>query len=98
MPRTRRLPKTSPNEVNPSKVTKPVVTQIHQNLINAWKIHEGNQMCYLFDAVVPVRQWKRGTVYTEEEPWAEYGPAPWHDLTETDEENTLQPYYPIKHE
>ena len=51
-------------------------------------------MCYIFEAVTPGRQWKRGTVYTEEEPFALYGPPPWPDLTETDDLNTLKPYFP----
>jgi hypothetical protein len=71
---------------------------VHRNLGSAWKINRNHQMCYIFDAVVPARQWKRGTVYTDDDPWAEYGPPPWPDLTETDDKNTLKPYYPRKYE
>lgn len=71
---------------------------VHEHLVNAWKIYPGHQMCYIFDAVTPGRQWKRGTVYSSADPWAEYGPPPWPDLTETDEDNTLQPYFPQKYE
>lgn len=82
------------NETNPRLVKGPVRELIHENLAGAkWKIYR-HQMCYIFDAVVPARQWKRGTVYTEEEPWAEYGPPPWPDLTETDRLPRQKPYYP----
>lgn len=75
-------------------VTGPVMELVHKQLLNAWEINRGNPMCYIFDAVSPCRQWKRGTLYSDSNPWAEYGPSPWPDLTETDEDNKLQPYFP----
>jgi hypothetical protein len=79
---------------DPTAVEEPVLDLVHPKLADAWKVHPRHQMCYIFEAVTPGRQWKRGTVYTEEVPFAEYGPAPWPDLTETDDLNTLKPYFP----
>jgi hypothetical protein len=68
--------------------------EVHENLINGYRIHRRGQLCYLFDYITPGRQWKRGTKYSDKTPWAEYGEPPWPDLTETDEQGVLQPYYP----
>ena len=69
---------------------------VHENLASAWKIHKNNQMCYIFDYVNPVRQWKCGSKYTDKNSWAEYGPGPpWPDITESNERKHPQkPYYP----
>ena len=84
---------------DPRRVKKPVEELIHKNLVNAWKVHKYNQMYCIFDYVSPVRQWKRGTKYTDRDPCAEYGPGPpWPDLTETDEKKHPQkPYFPTLH-
>lgn len=82
------------NETDPTLVDQPVIDLVHKNLTNAWRLHPQHQMCYIFDFVTPARQWKRGTRYTEDDPRATYGPAPWPDLTETDENGGLQSYYP----
>jgi hypothetical protein len=79
---------------DPTAVEEPVLDLVHPKLVDAWKVHPRHQMCYIFEAITPGRQWKRGTVYTEEDPFAEYGPAPWPDLTETNDLNTLKPYFP----
>lgn len=90
MPKTR----ISPNQTDPTVISRPVAKLVHPNLKKAWKIHSGHSMCYIFDAVIPVRQWKRGTISTDDDPWAEYGDEPWDDLTESNERGELQPYYP----
>ena len=41
-------------------------------------------MCFIFDAFTPARQFKRGTLYKENLDFADYGPEPWDDLTDTD--------------
>ena len=58
---------------DPTVVEEPVLDLVHPKLANAWKIYPRHQMCYIFEAVTPGRQWKRGTVYMEEEPFALYG-------------------------
>lgn len=94
----RRIGPNNAHQTNPKVVTKPVAKFVHPKLKKGWKIHSLHQMCYIFDAVTPGRQWKRGTVYTEAEPWATYGDDPWADLTETDPDDKYQPYYPRKFE
>lgn len=79
---------------DPTIVTEPVDEYIHEKLEAAWKVHPKHQMCYIFDFVTPGRQWKRGTKYTEQDPFADYGLPPWPDLTETDDLNVLKPYRP----
>ena len=56
-------------------------------------------MCILFDAVNPVWQFKRGTVFDEEsdDPFPNYDPKDDSDLTESDEDGHLQPYKPGVH-
>ena len=83
-----------------SSVPRPVASLVHPNLVKiSRKVYPAHQMCWIFDAVVPASQWKRGTIYTDEDPWAEYGPSPWPDLTEADERKLPQkPYYPRLYE
>ena len=85
-----------PTTTDPTIVTQPA-RGVHQKLRHAWAIQPGHDVCFVFDAIDPSRQWKLGTEYTEEDPFAEYGPAPWPDMTDTDDHNVLQPYFPISH-
>lgn len=79
---------------DPGDVTKPVMALVHKNLKKAWRVDQKNQMCWIFDSVSPARQWKRGCLKTAEEEFVEYGPSPWPELTETDDDNILQAYFP----
>ena len=81
----------------PGYATTPDKTLVNKNLREAWRVHRTHQMCYIFDFVTPARQWKRNTVYSEDDPWAKYGRGPpWADVTETDEkEHSQQPYFPV---
>jgi hypothetical protein len=81
-------------QTDPTLVQHPIDRFVHKKLRYGWKVHPQHQMCYIFDFVTPARQWKRGTKYTDANPFAFYGPAPWPDLTETDDDGVLQPYYP----
>lgn len=85
-------------ETDPQKAFEPVIDVMHVAFGEVqWKLHNKHQMCYIFDFVIPAMQWKRNTLYSEEEPWAEYGPPPWDDLTETERNPSQQMYYPIDH-
>ena len=76
------------------------VTELDHSLICkklrriGWKVNRKLQMCYIFDSVSPARQWKRNSVYTEDDPWAMYGRGPpWPDVTESDEKDVPQQAY-----
>ena len=85
-------------ETDPQEVVEPVIDVMHEAFGEVqWKLHNKHQMCYIFDFMIPAMQWKRNTVYSEEEPWVEYGPPPWDDLTETERDPSQQVYYPIDH-
>lgn len=79
---------------DPTKVKKPYMDLVHPNLREAWKIHRKNPMCFIFDFVYPARQFERGTKYTENGPTPTYGPPPYDDLTEVDEDGDLAEYAP----
>ena len=78
-----------------AQVTEPVLSLVSKKLLRTgWKVNRHLQMCYIFDSVSPAQQWKRGTMYTEDDPWATYGPGPpWPDLTESDKTGTPQQLY-----
>lgn len=63
------------------------------NVSHAWSINEAHHMWLIFDAVNPVRKFKRDSVYrdTDEEPFAEHDDS---DLSETDAVPSRQPAYP----
>lgn len=89
----------SDNQTDPKLVTKLAPGLLHECFLGIrWQFHHQHQMCYIFDFVTPGMQWKRGTVYTDEDPWVDYGPSPWPDLTESDEAELPQkPYYPKRY-
>ena len=89
----------SDDQTDPLEVIEPVARLIHDNLGEVkWQVYSNHQMCYIFDSVTPARQWERGSIYSEDDPWAEYGPYPWSDVTETEAPDKPQrPYYPIDH-
>ena len=68
-------------------------------MAGAWKINKMLSMWLIFDAVNPVRQFKRGMLFDDspEVDFPSYGPPPWDDLTETDAEPALMQYAPIAH-
>jgi len=78
-----------------SLIDRPVAANVHAAMTKAWAICNYFQMCILFDVVSPVRQFKRGTVFSENavEPFPEYDRGG-KDVTETDEEVALKPYKP----
>ena len=69
---------------DPAKVESPVMRVVHNALTEAWKIYPSTELCFIFDAVSPARQFKRGTLYHDDLEFADYGPEPWDELTETD--------------
>ena len=77
-------------------VDKPVDAATHNDMSQAWEITQYFQMCILFDAINPLRQFKRGTEFNEDDadPFPVYNPRDHADLTESDEEGILQPYKP----
>ena len=89
----------SDDQTDPREVIEPVTKLIHISFAEVkWRLYTYHQMCWIFDSVSPARQWKRGTVYTDEDPWAEYGDSPWSELTETDDPRApQQPYCPREH-
>ena len=79
-----------------SLVNRPVNRLVHADMSQVWKIFEHSQMCILFDAFSPLRQFKRGTVFNkDDDPYAEHDPRSTEDVTESDDEEApLQPYKP----
>jgi hypothetical protein len=78
----------------PQRVTTPVLARVHSKLVDAWHVDNRNPMWYIFDRSYPPRQFKRGTVYSHAQELPTYGPKPWADLTESDEDGKLAPYAP----
>jgi hypothetical protein len=82
-----------------SVVTRPVMSSVHENMVDAWRINNHHPMWLIFDVVTPVRQFKRGMVRDDALDFPAYGPPPWGDLTETDEPpRGLMQYAPIAHQ
>jgi hypothetical protein len=84
------------NTTDRSKMVKPVMQHIHPSMLKAWAIYHYFQPCILFDAASPLRRFKRGTVFNEDDddPYPDYHPRDEAEATETDEEGVLQPYKP----
>jgi hypothetical protein len=78
------IPNNYEETIDPTALTIPVNEHVHSDLQRAWKINRCLPMWFVFDTVTPARQFKRGTYYLEEKSFADYGPEPWDDLTESD--------------
>ena len=66
-------------------------------MAGTWSITQKFQMCILFDAVNPLRKYKLGTKFNEEDddPFPVYNPRKVAEATESDYEGMLQPYKPL---
>src|ERR1700743_459236 len=87
-------------EVDDPKLVKgPVADVVSPALKKAWAVNKAHRMALIFDAVNPVRQFKRNAKYDDdlEDPYAEYDPDPDGDpnVTKTDEDGDTQPYSPV---
>lgn len=80
-----------------SRVNKPIAKHIAPTMAGTWAITKRFQMCILFDAVNPLRQFKRDTVFNEndEDPFPDYNPRKIAEVTESDYEGSLQQFKPL---
>lgn len=85
---------------DPILVNKPVSGMVSTTMKNCWKVYNRASMCIIFDAVSPVRVFKKGTEYDDDDddPFPIYDSRNDGDLTETDEDGTLSQYRPTAYE
>lgn len=86
----------TPDETNPTAITQPISTLVHEALKNSWAINTTVNMCFIFDAVSPARQFKRGEPFDESGTFPDYDDGSPGDVTETDMAAApgLMPYMP----
>ena len=86
----------SPDETKPAKIRQPISGLIHPTLKSSWAINNAVDMCFIFDAVSPARQFKRGVEFNERGKFPEYNDRAPGDVTETDMVGPpgLMPYMP----
>ena len=80
-----------------SQVNRPVAEHIAPTMAGTWSITQRFQMCILFDTVNPLRKYKLGTKFNEEDddPFPLYNPRKIAEVTESDHVGTLQPFKPV---
>lgn len=98
-----RVPRKSPTPISDDQymdvadvadVTGPVDSMVDESMAHGWKVNHNHPMWLIFDVISPVRQFKRGMEYDDDEDFPAYGPA--DERTETDDpEVGLMPYAPI---
>ncbi|KAF9779586.1 hypothetical protein BJ322DRAFT_1024452 [Thelephora terrestris] len=92
-------PEAEPDEATTdrSRVNRPVAKWIAPSMVGTWAITQNFQMCILFDAVNPLRKFKLGTTFNEDDtnPFPDYNPRKIAEVTESDYEGTLQQYKPV---
>ena len=74
-----------PTLTNPKEVDRPVIKMIHDNLTRAYRINRRLPMCFIFDHISPACQFKRGTTYGPNTPFAQWTKEELAEATETDE-------------
>lgn len=71
-------------ETIPARVRRPTPTLIHGNLTSAWQLNKELEMCFIFDAVLPARRFKRGMPYTDDGDFPDYNEGEAGNVTEMD--------------
>jgi len=94
------LPNKSEAETRAWVVTEPVMHLVHSSLGTGWKMEPARQMCIRFDVINPLRQFKRGARWDENEdiPFPQYDPSPEQDddvVEDDDKDGGLMQYEPV---
>ena len=66
---------------------------VNEKLSRAWSLDPNNHMCFLFNIIHLVQQFKWDLVYTDADPFIKYTNPPWLDIVNINEENSLQGFY-----
>jgi hypothetical protein len=85
-------------ETAPTKIKQPISALVHHSLTNAWEVNPDMKMCFIFDAVSPARQFKRGTKFSDSKQFPDYDDTRPGDVTETEGKSSLMPYMPRTYE
>jgi hypothetical protein len=89
----------APGEIAPANIVQPISGLVHPALLNAWTINKSVNMCFIFDAVSPARQFKRGVLFDEDGTFPNYNDEDLGDVTETDVDLPgLMPFAPREYE
>jgi hypothetical protein len=85
-------------ETAPTKIRQPISGLVHHSLTNAWEVNPDMKMCFIFDAVSPARQFKRGAKFSDSKQYPDYDDTRPGDVTETDGKHFWMPYMPRTYE
>lgn len=101
-PQSSTSPSSKPEEyeaiTDVDRVTGPVLSLVHNQMRNAWKINPLNPMWLVFDAVNPVRTFKIDMPYDDNADFPVFALDEAYNLTEVDNEPPgLMPYEPIEY-
>lgn len=82
-----------------SKMDRPVDSSCAAPMAGRWKIYDAFPSYVLFDAANPVRVFKKGTVFNEDDPdpFPTFNKQENRHVTDTDPKGTLQQYKPFAH-
>ena len=74
----------APTETAPDMIKQPLSQFINSALASSWTVNPFMPMCFIFDAISPTRQFKRGTKDRNSQPFPYYDEDHLSDVTETD--------------
>lgn len=85
----------APGEITPANIVQPISGLVHPALRNAWAINKSVNMCFVFDAASPARQFKRGVLFDEDGTFPDYNDEAPGEVTENDVDSPgLMPFMP----
>jgi hypothetical protein len=85
----------APDETTQANIIQPISGLVSPTLLNAWTINKSVNMCFVFDAVSPARQFKRGVLFDEDGTFPDYNDEDPGEVTETDVDPPgLMPFEP----
>ena len=88
----------NPKETNPALIKQPISAHVHCALTGAWEVNQTMRMAFIFDAISPARQFKRGAKFRESKPFPTYDESKPGYTTETEPKYSLMPYLPANYE
>ena len=85
----------APEETAQANIVQPISRLVYPTLLNAWTINSLVNMCFVFDAISPARQFKRGILFDEDGTFPDYNNDDPGEVTETDVDPPgLMPFAP----
>ena len=81
-----------------SQVIHPVWPMVHGSMRRGWRINQSHDMCFIFDAVKPCKEFNGDMPFDPTQDYPELGPENAHTVTDDDHDPGLMPFAPVAYQ